>query len=187
MTCIAAVVGGNGVVYMGGDSAGVSDDSVYSLGIGTESKIWESEGILFGASGSFRVAQVVRRHMHIPQFNPAADPLEYLTGSFVSSMREALRENGALRIKEEDSTEEFDGSILLGFCGHVFAVFSDFGVEELVHGYGAVGCGAPIALGSLATSEGASPKKRIKTALLAAERHSAGVRGPMTIIKGTKP
>jgi hypothetical protein len=61
---------------------------------------------------------------------------------------------------------------------------SDFGVGELVHGYGSVGCGAAIACGSLATSEDfeVTAEERIELALEAAERHSAGVRGPMTII-----
>ncbi len=184
MTCIAAVAH-EGVVYMGGDSAGVSDDSTYSLGIGVESKIWEKEGVLFGTCGSFRVAQVIRWQMNVPQFNPAGEPLEYLTGPLVTAMRDSLREHGSLTTWEEDSTESLDGGVLLGFAGRVFEVFGDFGIGELVHDYGSVGCGFPIALGNLAATEGLEikPKKRITLALEAAERHSAGVRGPFTILK----
>lgn len=184
MTCIAAVAH-DGHVWMGGDSAGVTDDSTYSLGIGRESKIWEKEGILFGASGSFRVAQVVRWQMNVPQFNPTAEPLEYITGSLITSMRDSLREHGALTTWEEDATESIDGNLILGFCGQVYEVYEDFGVGQLVHGYGAIGCGFPIAVGNLSATEEfeIKPKKRIEMALKAAERHSAGVRGPFTVLK----
>lgn len=188
MTCIAAVAH-EGRVYMGGDSAGITDDSVLSLGIGNETKIWESEGILFGCCGSFRLSQILRWQMSIPQYNPSAEPLEYLTGGFITAMRESLREHGNLITLEEDTTENIDGGILLGFCGRVFEIYNDFGVGELIHGYGAVGCGAPVAVGALAATEGLDikPTKRVRSALQAAERHSAGVRGPMTIIKSGKP
>lgn len=185
MTCIAAIVGDDGHVYMGGDSAGVSDDSAFSLGIGAEAKIWKTDGILFGCCGSFRVSQVIRWQMNVPQYNPEREPLEFLTGAFVTSMRESLREHGALTTWEEDATEGIDGGVLLGFGGRVFEIYEDFGIGELIHNYGAVGCGAPIAMGSLAATESIkiAPKKRITVALEAAERHSAGVRGPMAVIK----
>lgn len=184
LTCIAAVAH-EGTVWIGGDSAGVTDDTVYSLGVGTESKIWERDGILFGGCGSFRVSQVIRWQMNVPQYNPAAEPLEYLTGPFVTSMRDTLREHGSLTTWEEDATEGIDGGLLLGFCGRVFEIYGDFGVGELIHGYGAVGCGFPIAVGNLAATEGMDikPKERVTMALKAAERHSAGVRGPFTILK----
>jgi len=188
MTCIAAVAN-NGRVYMGGDSAGITDDSVLSLGIGTETKIWENGGILFGCCGSFRLSQILRWQMSIPQYNTSSEPLEYLTGIFMTSMRDSLREHGNLLTMDEDSTENIDGGILLGFGGRVFEVYNDLGVGELIHGYGSVGCGAPIAVGALAATEGLDikPTKRVRSALEAAERHSAGVRGPMTIIKTDKP
>lgn len=185
MTCIAAVISNDGSVYMGGDSAGVSDDSTYSLGIGSEAKVWENGGLLFGASGSFRVSQVLRWQMTVPQFNPTAEPLEYLTGPLITVMRETLQLHGALSVWEEDSTENIDGSLLIGFCGRVFEIYDDFGVGELIHGYGSVGCGSPVAMGNLAATESfkVKPKKRITMALEAAERHSAGVRSPFTILK----
>lgn len=184
MTCIAAVIGDDGTVYIGGDSAGISDDSVISLGIGKETKVWDNGGILFGASGSFRVSQVLRWGMTIPPFDLEKEALEYITGPLVDAMRNALLGAGSLTVWEEDSTEGIDGGLVLAYGGRVFEVYGDFGVGEMVHGYGATGCGAPIAVGSLATTEGMGlkPLKRIKLALDAAERHSAGVRGPMTIL-----
>lgn len=169
---------------MGGDSAGVTDDTVYSLGIGAEKKVWESDGILFGACGSFRVSQVLRWQMTVPPYDPEGEPLVYITGPLITAMRETLQLHGSLTVWEEDSTESIDGGLLLGFCGRIFEVYNDFGVGELIHGYGSVGCGFPIAVGNMAATEklDIEPKKRVRMALEAAERHSAGVRGPMKII-----
>jgi hypothetical protein len=181
MTVIAAVVGPDGKIWMGGDSAGVDDN--YSLGLCRETKVWENGGILFGASGSFRVAQVVRWHMEIPSFTHTT-ALEYVTGPLVDAIRSSLEASGALNKWEEDSTESMGGNLLIGYDGHVFEMWEDFGVGELLHDYGAVGCGGELACGSLATTEkmGLKPKKRVELALATAERDSAGVRGPMTII-----
>lgn len=185
MTCIAAVRSKNGTIVMGGDSAGFEDDSNMSLGIGKETKVWKNNGILFGACGSFRVSQVLRWHLRVPVYDTTSEPLEYITGPLVNEMRAALEVAGALTVWEDDHTESMGGGLLLGHRGRVFEMWGDFGVGELVHDYGATGCGGAIACGSLATTEGLdiSPKKRVLLALNAAERHSAGVRGPMVVIK----
>jgi len=183
MTCIAAVTDGK-TVWMGGDSAGVDDN--FDLGIGRETKVWQNGGILFGASGSFRVAQVLRWHMSVPE-DKTREPLEYITGSLVDAMRYTLEAYGALTKWEEDSTENMGGDILIGYKGHVFEMWGDFGVGELIHDYGAVGCGGALACGSLATTEffELKPRERVELALEAAERHSGGVRGPMVIMEST--
>lgn len=185
MTCIAAVVGPDGAVYMGGDSAGISNDTVYSLGIGTEPKVWRSGNMLFGACGSFRVSQVIRWQVHVPTYDPNTEILAYLTGALMDTLRDSLAMHGSLQAWLDDATEGIDGGLLIGTQGRVFEVYNDFGIGELVHGYGATGCGGPIALGNLAATESLDikPKKRITMALEAAERHSAGVRGPFTILK----
>lgn len=182
MTCIVAVAHGEKVV-MGGDSAAV--DSNYDLGLCAESKVWKNGSVLFGAAGSFRVAQVVRWRMHLPAPDPESEPLAYVVGPLIDAMRQSLSEAGALTTWHDTSTEELTASgLLIGYAGRIFEVFEDFGVGELVNGYGTVGCAAPIALGALAVTEAVKPKKRVKLALEAAERHSAGVRGPFTIIEG---
>lgn len=185
MTCIAAVAE-NGRVVMGGDSAGVDD----RLGIdaGTEPKVWQAGPLMFGAFGSFRVSQLLRWHLTIPVPSLGVDPFEYLTGPLVNAMRESLTIGGALTTWQEDNTEAIDSSgFLIGFAGRVFEMYGDFGINEPSNGYASVGCGAPYALGVLAATErlDLSPKRRIRLALDAAARHSAGVRGPMLILKET--
>lgn len=182
MTCIAAVTDGE-TVWMGGDSAGIDDN--LALGLGKETKVWENGGILFGASGSFRVSQVLRWHLEVPPADPKMDPLKYITGPLVDAIRIALENAGALTVWEEDHTESMGGDVLIAYKGRVFELMCDFGVGELIHDYGATGCGGALACGSLATTEefDLTPKERIVLALEAAERHNAGVRGPMIIMK----
>ncbi len=183
MTCIVAVAQ-DGKVVMGGDSAAV-DTYDYSLGTCVETKVWQNGPVMFGACGSFRVSQLIRWKMTLPTPDPDCEPLAYLVDPLAEAMRNTLAQGGALTTWQEDSTEELTASgLLIGFAGRVFEIFSDFGVGELVEGYGAVGCGALLALGSLASTEGQKPLKRVRVALSAAERHSAGVQGPFEIIKG---
>lgn len=200
MTCIAAVVGPDGTIYMGGDSAVMSDDSTVFIRSEVEPKVWIKEGILFGACGSPRLSQIIRWQMQVPRYHTTTPPFEYLTGPLASAMREALRDNGALVINENRGAEEMDGSLLLGFCGKLYEIYSDFGVGEMENDYGAAGCAGPLAIGSLATTSitNAStatkasqfcltPELRIDIALYVALRHSAGVRGPMETIKLDPP
>lgn len=185
MTCIVAVAAPDGTVIMGGDAAG-TDERDLSLGIGAETKVWKQGPLLFGACGSFRVSQLLRWHMQIPVPDPDMEPLEYVTGPLIDAMRTTLAERGALSTFLEDATESMtESGLLLGYAGRVFEVWSDFGVGELVHGYASCGCGSLIALGVLAATEhlDVKPKRRVRLALDAAERHSAGVRGPMTILR----
>lgn len=185
MTAIAAVVGPSGAVWMGGDAAG-TDERDLSLGIGTEPKVWRQGPVLFGACGSFRVAQLLRWHMDLPHPDPNVDAVEYITGPLIDAMRQTLVERGSLTTWLDEGTDAIaESGLLVALAGRVFEVYSDFGVGELVHGYAATGCGSLIALGALAATEGMStkPRERVRLALDAAERHSAGVRGPMTILR----
>lgn len=184
MTCIVAIAH-EGTVIMGGDSAAV-DDHDFSMGTCAEPKVWMSGNVVFGACGSFRVSQLLRWRMSVPHPDPDVDILSYVVGPLVDAMRVVLAEGGALTTWDSDSTEELTASgLLLGIAGRVFEVYSDFGVGELAEPYGSVGCGSMLALGALAATEGlrVRPRRRIELALGAAERHSAGVRGPHTIVE----
>jgi hypothetical protein len=183
VTCIAAVVAPNGTVVMGGDSAAVDDH--LRIDVGRETKVWQNGHLLFGACGSFRVAQVLRWHLTPPAFGPECEPIEYLTGPLAERMRDALAEHGTLSIWDEDATEGLSESgLLIGCAGHVYEMYSDFGIHENVGDYAAVGCGRRWAEGVLWATESLDikPKKRVRLALDAAEKHSAGVVGPMTIL-----
>jgi ATP-dependent protease HslVU (ClpYQ) peptidase subunit len=57
-------------------------------------------------------------------------------------------------------------------------MFSDYQIARPGDEFAAVGCGEDIALGAMYATRHLPPAKRIEMALEAAERFSAGVRGP---------
>ena len=88
--------------------------------------------------------------------------------------------NGGWASKKEES--EQGGVFLVGYKGKLFRVDSDYQVGMSMDGFDAVGCGEDIAKGSMFSTKGKHPRKRVLMALQAAERFSAGVRGPFKIL-----
>jgi hypothetical protein len=78
--------------------------------------------------------------------------------------------------------EETMGTFLVGVRGQLFEVEDDFAVLPCEK-FCAVGCGVSVALGSLYSTEGQKPQKRIITALEAASTFTTGVRAPFHLIK----
>ena len=101
-------------------------------------------------------------------------------------LRGILADNGA-KIADSQHAEMAAASsqILVAFRGRLFVVQCDFQVCERSERYDAIGCGADYALGSLFETDGRkmNPRSRLKRALQCAEKFSAGVRGPFTILK----
>lgn len=175
MTCIVGLEH-NGRVYIGGDSAGVSD---YDLTVRADEKVFRSGPFVMGFCGSFRMGQLLRYRLEAPKLPKDPDDLDrWMVCEFVDAVRECLAAGDHLKKK---AGHESEGEFLVGVRGRLFTVQADFQVARSSHTYDAVGCGANLALGSLFTSEGVSPRKRVQVALYAAEQFSAGVRGPFTI------
>jgi ATP-dependent protease HslVU (ClpYQ) peptidase subunit len=175
MTCIAGLVH-EGEVYIGGDSAGVSG---WDLTIRADSKVFRVGEFLMGFTTSFRMGQLIRYAFTPPKVEPGDDVFRYMTVDFVDAVRECLKKGGFAK-KDKDAEE--GGDFLVGFRGRLFWVASDYQVCESSQGYDAVGCGQAYAKGAFSATEGLPPTARLTKALMAAERHSAGVRGPFKII-----
>lgn len=175
MTVIAGLVH-KGRVYLGGDSAGVSE---MDITVRRDPKVFRNGPFLFGFCGSFRAGQVLA-HRFLPPELPTADTAleRYMVLDFVDALRDCLKAAGVAR---SYSGQESGGCFLAGVRGRLFQVDSDYQVGEARDGFDAVGCGAAYALGSLFTSQG-KPEVRIRTALEASERHSGGVRGPFLVL-----
>lgn len=174
MTCIVGLVE-KGIVYMGGDSAGV-DGSRMALAIREDRKVFKNGDFVMGFTSSFRMGQLLAFNLSLPKPREGDDLLGFMVRDFVAAVRQVLKDGG---FAKNNSGAESGGEFLVGFRGRLFTIFDDFQVAESVRPYAACGCGDLIALGSLFSTPNLSPpRERVEEALLAAETFSAGVRGP---------
>jgi hypothetical protein len=176
MPPVTAIVGlvHDGRVFIGGDSAGVAG---YQLTVRADQKVFRTDRYVFGFTDSFRMGQLIRY-----SFEPPAPPTrldKFMSTTFVDALRSCLKEGGYAR---KDSEQESGGTFLVGVAGRLFRIGSDYQVGESVDLYDAVGSGDDLALGALYATPGQPPKERIRIALGAAERFSAGVRRPFVIV-----
>lgn len=176
MTAIAGLAQG-GRVWLGGDSAGVDG---WQLACRRTPKVFRNGPYLVGYTTSFRMGQVLEH-----SFRPPAPPRRpghlqrFLVVEWVDTLRSALKAAGWATAKDG---QENGGVFLVGVRGRLFYIASDFAVLEPTDGYDAVGIGDQLARGALYATRGQRPDRRIRLALLAAQRHSGGVRGPFTIL-----
>lgn len=175
MTCIAGLVH-NGRVYIGADSAGIGG---WDLTIRADEKAFTTGPYVMGFTDSFRMGQLLRYSLTPPE--PTEDLQRFMVTAFVDAVRGCLKAGGYARKENE---QESGGAFLVGVRGSLFVVCGDYQVAEPADQMAAVGCGAQVALGALyATQWSPEPGNRLDTALRAAERLSAGVRGPFTIVR----
>ncbi|WP_426730217.1 hypothetical protein [Myxococcus faecalis] len=178
MTCIAGVVA-RGRVYLGGDSAGVAG---YELTVRADTKVFSTGPFLVGFTSSFRMGQVLRHAFSPPPLPKRPGALgRYMVVDFVDAVRAALKDKGWAA---KQSEQELGGTFLVGVSGHLFRVESDYQVAESRDGFDAVGCGSEAARGALFAARHLKPEARVRMALRAAERFSAGVRGPFRVVSG---
>lgn len=182
MTCIAALVQ-DGAITMGGDSAGVAG---LRLHVRSDPKVFRNGDFLIGCTSSFRMIQVLRFHVKPPEHprkhedGSWLDAYEYMVRYFVEECRRKFKEHGYLTKQDE---QEMGGCFLVGYCGRLFYVDGDFQVGELHDPFAAVGCGMDLAHGALYALRDSDldPESKVRLALEAAERFSAGVRRPFVI------
>jgi hypothetical protein len=176
---VTAIVGlvDNGRVLLGGDSAGVNS---HQLTVRRDTKTFTNGPFVFGFTDSFRMGQILR-YAFTPPAPPADVDLDaFMCTTFIDGVRQALLDGRWARV---DQAQVQGGVFLVGVAGRLFRVDGDFQVGEPLDGYDAVGCGEDFALGALHATAGAGMPAgmRVLTALKAAERHCAGVRGPFTL------
>ena len=177
MTCIVGLVE-NGKVYIGGDSAGVSG---FDLRIRQDDKVFAKNGMVFGFTSSFRMGQILRYSLSIPDHDPRTDDYAYLCTDFVDALIKCFKEKEYATIK---NSEVSGGIFLVGYKGNLYRIESDFQVGKVRQKYDACGCGEYYALGALRSLEeaGKEPIEIVEHALSVAEYFSAGVRAPFTVV-----
>jgi len=174
MTCIVGVID-NGKIYMGGDSAGIGG---YSLTVRADAKVFIKDNLLMGFTSSFRMGQLLRYNLEIPNYHKNIDVFEYMVTVFVPAVRTCLKDGGYAKKKDE---AESGGTFLVGYKKRLFVIAEDYQVGESQLSFNAVGCGRDIALGGLFVNKHLKPEERIIQALEAAEQFSIGVRRPFKI------
>lgn len=190
MTCIVGYADGKDV-WIGGDSAGVAG---LDLTIRSDSKVFTRTGkvlnddvlttyeMIFGFTSSFRMGQIIRYDMELPNTLPPKDSEEceaWMVREFIPKLRKALKDGGYSSIS---NNEENGGTFLVGVNGTLFSIQGDFQVGRNQVQFGSVGCGANFALGAMTVLDWEHPGLTLLSALEAATRWSAGVSGPYTII-----
>lgn len=180
MTAIAAIAKA-GTVWMGGDSA-AGDTNTWQIYAREDPKVFVKGQMIFGFTSSFRMGDILRYRVDIPEIGRNQDIDSYMRATFIACVRRAFGDEGFLK---SDNGRQEGGEFLVGYAGRLFHIDSDFQVGEPACGYMAVGSGAAVCLGSLFSSVAVSDQTmRISQALKAAETFNAFVKGPFVILEG---
>jgi ATP-dependent protease HslVU (ClpYQ) peptidase subunit len=174
MTCIVGFVEGD-TVWIGGDSAGVAG---LDMTVRADQKVFRNGPMLFGFTSSFRMGQLLRYALTVPDHDPRVEIDKYMATTFIDAVRACLKSHGWA---EKEKEQESGGCFLVGYKGRLFYIGSDYQVGTPLDAFDAVGCGYQVARGALFASRDVVGRSRVELALLAAERCSAGVRGPFHI------
>jgi ATP-dependent protease HslVU (ClpYQ) peptidase subunit len=181
MTCIVGLCA-EGKVYIGGDSAAVSD-SQHEICVRSDKKVFRVGEFIFGCGGSFRMMNILQFFFNPGEHPEHADPYSYMCIDVSNHLRKIFFDHGWART---EAGVEKGGQFLVGYKGHLFYVGSDYQIGEFELGYYALGMGGMYALGSLySTSDlviSVSPIERVLSALEAAEEFSPAVKRPFYII-----
>jgi ATP-dependent protease HslVU (ClpYQ) peptidase subunit len=176
---LTAIVGiaKDGVVHLGGDSAGVAG---YMVHIRADTKVFANGPYVFGFTTSYRMGQLIRWAWTPPE-PPSSDLDRFMATTFIDGVRDCLK-TGGWATKENEREE--GGVFLVGVAGRLFRVDSDYQVGESADGFDAVGSGDELALGALHATAGSrlGPRKRLEVALNAAEHFNGNVAGPFAYV-----
>lgn len=181
MTAVAGIVE-NGIVWLGGDSAGVGG---LSLQTRSDPKVFRNGESVIGYTTSFRMGQILEHHLSLPVPFEGENGMGYMVKRFVPAVKSVLKEHG---FGTTQNGRDEGGTFLIGYRGELYEIESDYQVARVRQSYHAVGCGMDLSLGSLFSTAKSKmkPRERIQLALEAAAEFSAGVRPPFTIISSKR-
>lgn len=174
MTCIVGFVEGN-TVWIGGDSAGVGG---WDLTVRADRKVFRNGPMVFGFTTSFRMGQLLRYALTVPDRDPRVEVDRYMATTFIDAVRECLKSHGWA---EREKEQERGGTFLVAYERRLFCVDSDYQVGSPVDNFAACGCGGEVARGALYATGHLFGRARAELALSAAERCCGGVRGPFHV------
>ncbi len=185
MTCIVGWIEedkrkGTKDVWMGGDTAG--SNSAWNSRIRKDVKVFKNGPMVFGYTSSFRMGQLLRYSLVVPEQSRKKTDHAYMCTDFIDAVTKLFESKKYAKVLNNELT---GGYFLVGYKGNLYNVESDFQVGIPTFNFESTGCGEDLAMGALHATRNIkmSPGKRIKVALDAASEFSAGVRPPYTIMK----
>lgn len=182
MTCIVGFIDDDKNIWMGADSAGTN--GWLQQRIRADEKVFIKDDMIFGFTSSFRMGQLLRYALTIPDHSTKKDTMTYMCTDFIEAVRTLLKDKGFGKQKEN---VDIGGTFLVGYRGGLYEIESDYQVACPTERYEACGCGDDLAMASIYTtltmSEERDPQKIIKRALKSAYKFSAGVKPPFKILK----
>jgi hypothetical protein len=161
---------------MGGDSAGIGGHSNELLELRADTKVFRNSPYLIGVVGSWRVNQLLKYKMlPLSGIVHQRNLHEFMCSVWLPAVRRLLATDGC-----QDNFE-----LLVGIHGKLFHVYDREQVAEIRENYDAAGSGAQIARGAMYAMDNTDrpPEVKILTALDAAERFCAHVRGPLHFVE----
>lgn len=181
MSCIVGYIDRkSGIVYIGADSCCSNGKTKSTQNVDKAFHTYRNPNIVIGSTSSYRHINLLR-YSNIFGGDIGEELTQEKIVCRVIPVVMNMFQNGVVTEPEEDRGANF----LVGGCGKLFKVQSDYSVLEPDDGYAAVGCGEEVALGSLyATTEHGyyPPIEHIRIALEAAEKHCLGVQRPFIIV-----
>jgi len=182
MKTTTCIVGYNdreaGILYIGGDSAGVSGLDVR---IRKDEKVFQNGNMIFGFTSSFRMGQLLRYKLKIPKQKSSKSDYEYLVTDFIDAVKKCLKKNGYTKV---ENNQETGGTFIIGYKDNLYTVENDFQVACDETDYIATGCGEDYALGVIYALQGwkICAKVKVQRALKCASYFSGGVSEPFKIV-----
>lgn len=175
MTCIVGLER-RGTVWIGGDSAGTASNMHQR--VRKDPKVFIKGEFIIGFCGSFRMGDLLKHTLVLPEPQADGDDTAYMVNEFVNAVRTCLQEEN-----KKGGEEKLDPYFLVGYRGKLYNVQGDYQVGQPAAGFDAVGSGADIAIGAMHASTGSwNPRKRIQRALEASALNNAAVRPPYVIL-----
>jgi len=176
MTCIVGLTD-KGKVYIGGDSASGNGSMTQ---VSTVPKLFRKDPFVIGYTSSWRMGQILQHHLRADDLKESDSAHEFMVCVFIEKVRQLFKTFGYAR---RENNEETGGTFLVGYCGHLYFIGSDYQVNETLDGMDACGCGAEVALGALYATKGTqlNPFQRLDIALEAAAHFSSDVRPPFRV------
>jgi len=184
MSVVVAIKDGD-KIYMGADSQVTKGGTRTTLNNPNNYKIWKVDGsdnCLMGHVGNLRDANVVRLMRDlVDDYDEFYERVNYrfVVKYLVPEIIKTLKEAKFLKLTD-DYLNYMESDFLFAYKDKLFLISSDGSVIE-INDYVAIGSGASEAIGSLLSTEGQTPEKRIVKAIKSSAANDIYVDYPIII------